>query len=62
MESGLWNLAQILLWYLSQIPLSAEECSMNTVHTRVVKADFLKAVRKAVSERLVRLLKGWYTL
>ena len=26
----------------------------------VVKADFLKAVRKVVSKRLIRLLKGCY--
>ena len=29
---------------------------------RVVKADFLKAVRKAVPKRLIRLLKGCYIL
>ena len=30
------------------------------VPSSVVKADFLKAVRKAVSKRLIRLLKGCY--
>ena len=33
---------------------------VKAVGHRVVKADFLKAVRKAVPKRLIRLLKGCY--
>ena len=33
---------------------------MKRIQSRVVKADFLKAVRKAVPKRLIRLLKGCY--
>ena len=36
------------------------EISLSAIWTSVVKADFLKAVRKAVSKRLIRLLKGCY--
>ena len=43
---------------LTHLLLDLFKSGEDPVQTRVVKADFLKAVRKAVSKRLTRLLKG----